>query len=65
MGTPIEGFFDGTDIMAEAMASTPAVAQGAPAETSIPSPKPGPVEESAQTKRVGEFTSILAEASTL
>ena len=64
MGTPMEGFFDGTDIMAKAMAPTPAAAQGAPVETSIPSPKPDPVEESAQTERVGEFTSILAEAPT-
>ncbi|KAK9998115.1 hypothetical protein SO802_017718 [Lithocarpus litseifolius] len=111
IGTPMEGFFDGVDIMAEAMTSTPAtaqgvpvaprpstdappssktrgskrktslppssatterramaftpaVAQGVPAKVPIPSPKPGPVEESAQTERVGESTSILTEIPT-
>ena len=60
----MEGFFDETDTMAKAMASTPVAAQRALVETSIPSPKPGPIKESAHTERVGEFTSILAEAPT-
>ena len=47
MGTPMEGFFDGADIMAEPMACTPATAQGAPTEAPIPSPRPSPIEESA------------------
>ena len=50
--------------MAEAMASTPAVAQEAPAEASISSPRPSPIEKSAQTKRVGEFTPTPTEAPT-
>jgi len=43
----MEGFFDGANIMAKAMASTSAAKQGAPAEAPIPSLKPDPVEESA------------------
>ena len=54
MGTPMEGFFDGANIVAEVITSTSDAAQGAPAKALIPSPKLGPVEESAQTKRVGE-----------
>ena len=58
MGIPMEGFFDGVDIVAEAMASNSAAAQGALAETPIPSPKPIPIEESVQTERVSESASI-------
>ena len=49
MGTPMEGFFDGVEIMAEAMssASAAAAAQGAFVDASIPSPKPSLVEQSA------------------
>ena len=54
MGTPMEGFFDEANIVTEVIASTSAVAQGAPAKAPIPSPRPGPVKESAQTERVGE-----------
>ena len=43
IGTPIEGFFDGAAIVAEAMASASTATQGAPAEALIPSPKLGPV----------------------
>jgi len=47
MGTPIEGFFDGAEIMVEAMSSASAAAQGALVDASIPYPKPSPVEQSA------------------
>ena len=64
MGTPMEGFFDGADIMVEPIASTPTAAQGVPAEAPIPSHKLGPIEESAQTERVGESASIPAKIPT-
>ena len=41
------GFFDGVDIMTEAMASTSTAVQWVPAKTSIPSVKLDPIEESA------------------
>ena len=61
MGTPMEGFFDRANVVAEAMASTSVATQGTPAEAPIPSSRPSPVEESGQTKRVGESVSIPAE----
>ena len=66
MGTPMEGFFDRVNVVAEAMASTSATTQGAPAEAPIPSSRPSPVEESGQTEsgqtnRVGESVPIPAE----
>ena len=67
MGTPIEGFFDGVDgvdIVAETMASTFATAQGVSVEVLIPSPKPNPIEESAQTERVGKSIPIPFEIPT-
>ena len=61
----IEGFFDGADVVAEAMASaTPATAQGVPVETPIPSTKSGPVEEGAQIEGVNEPASIPTETPT-
>ena len=44
------------------MAFTTVVAQEASAKASIPSPRPGPIEENTQTKMVVEFTPIPAEA---
>ena len=45
MGTPMEGFFDGADVVVEAMApATPAATWGVPVETPILSTEPGPVE---------------------
>ena len=64
MGTPMKGFFDRVDIMSETIATASTTAQGAPVETPIPSPKPGPIEESTQTERVGESIPILAEIPT-
>ena len=61
MGTPIEGFFDGAGIMVEAMASASTTVQEAPTDAPIPSPRLGPIEESAQTERVGEFVPIPVE----
>ena len=62
----MEGFFDRVNVVAEAMASTSATTQGAPAEAPIPSSRPSPVEESGQTEsgqtnRVGESVPIPAE----
>ena len=57
----MEGFFDGATIVAEAMAFTSTAAQGAPIEAPIPSPKPNPIENNAQTERVGESIPILAK----
>ena len=65
MGTPMEGFFDGVDIVVEAMASVSIAAQGAPTEAPIPPPKPVLVEESAYAKRVGESAPIPADTPTL
>ena len=48
----------GVAIVAKAMAFASTVAQGAPVEALIPSPKLGPVEESTQTERVGEYVPI-------
>ena len=64
MGTPIEGFFNGADIVAEATASASTAAQGAPAKAPIPSPRPGPTEDSAQIERVGEYVPISIEIPT-
>ena len=64
MGTPLEGFFDEADIMVEAMAFAFVAAQGAPTNASIPSPRPGPIEENAQAEKVGKFAPIPAETPT-
>ena len=64
MRIPVEGFFDGVDIMAKAMESTSAIAQGAPTKVPIPSPKPSPIKESARTERVCESVPTLAEIPT-
>jgi len=48
IGTPMEGFFDGTDVVAEAMVpATPGTTQGVLVKMPIPSIKPGPIEEGA------------------
>ena len=65
MGTPIKGFFNGADIIVEAMTSASTTAQGAPVEVLIPSPRPGPVEESTQIERVGESIPTPAEPPTV
>ena len=64
IGMPMEGFFDGADVMVEAMASASVVAQGALAKAPISPPKLVSVKESTQTERVGEFVPILTEVPT-
>ena len=65
MGTPMEGFFNGVDVVFEATTSaTPATTQGVPAETSIPSTKSVPIDEGTHTERVSEAALILAETLT-
>nr|XP_023874071.1 uncharacterized protein LOC111986625 [Quercus suber] len=65
IGTPMEGFFDRADMLAESVASTaPAAAQGVPVETPIPSVKPVPVDECTHTERVSEPASIPTETHT-
>ena len=65
MGTPIEGFFDGANMVAEFMASTTSTAaQGVPAKTLIPSAEPIPVDEGTHTERVSEPALIPAETPT-
>lgn len=47
VGMPVEGFFNGTDVVAKAMASASAIAaQGDPGEAPVPLSKPIPTEES-------------------
>ena len=65
MSTPMEGFFDGADVVVKVMASTtPATAQGVPAETPIPSTEPKHIEEGAQIERVNESASIPTKTTT-
>ena len=67
MGMPMESFFDGADVMAEAMAfAFAAVVQGALAKVLIPPSKLVLTEESTQAKRAvsGESVSIPAEILT-
>ena len=63
----MEGFFDGVDVVAEAMASASgATAQRAPAETLISPSEAIPAEESTQAERTlsGESAPISAETPT-
>ncbi|KAL0004745.1 hypothetical protein SO802_012306 [Lithocarpus litseifolius] len=65
MGTPMEGFFDGADVVAEAIATaSPAAVQEAPAETSIPSAKLVPVDNDTHTERVSVSSPIPVETPT-
>ncbi|KAK9996680.1 hypothetical protein SO802_021366 [Lithocarpus litseifolius] len=65
MGTSMEGFFDGADVVFETTASaTPATTQGVPAETPIPSTELVPIDEGTYTERVSETALIPAETLT-
>ena len=65
MGAPMEGFFDGADVVFGTLASaTPAVAQGVPAKGLIPSTRSVPIGESTHTEGVSEATHIPAETLT-
>ena len=61
---PLEGFFDGADTVAEAMASTSTAAKGAPDKAPIPPTKLVPIKESTQAERVGKSIPIPAEIPT-
>ena len=66
MGTPMEGFFDGANVVYEAMASaSPTDTQGVPVEAPIPSTELVPIDESTHIKRVSEPALILAKTLTL
>ncbi|XP_065628427.1 uncharacterized protein LOC111985721 isoform X2 [Quercus suber] len=66
MGTPMEGFFDGADVVAEAMAFASAAAQRAPAETPTSSAELGPIKEGAQTERaVKDDSSLVVTPSSI
>ena len=65
MGTSMEGFFDGADVVFEAATPTPPVAvQGVSVEAPIPSTKLVPIGESTHTERVSETTHIPAKTPT-
>ena len=65
MGTPMEGFFDEANVVAEALTSaTPAATQEVPTETPTPSAEPMPVDEGTQTEGVSEPAPIPTETFT-
>ena len=65
MGTPMEGFFDGVDVVFEATTpAPPAAAQGVPVEAPIPSTKPIPIGEGTYMKGISETTLIPVETLT-
>nr|POE61824.1 hypothetical protein CFP56_71553 [Quercus suber] len=55
----MEGFFDGADVVAEAMAFASTAAQRAPAETPNSSAELGPIKEGAQTEKAVKDDSSL------
>ncbi|KAK9983660.1 hypothetical protein SO802_033185 [Lithocarpus litseifolius] len=60
MGSPIEGFFDGVDMVFETTTSaTPAAAQGVPVKAPIPSAKIVPIDEGTHTERVSDTAPTL------
>ena len=65
MGTPMEGFFDGADMVFEATTPAPlAAAQGVPAEAFIPSTEPVPIGEGTHTEGISETAPIPVETLT-
>ena len=65
MGTPMEGFYDGANVVFEAATpATPAVAPRVSAEAPVPSTKPIPIDKGTHTKRVSETAPIPAETLT-
>ena len=65
MGTPMEGFFDGADVVFETATPTPlAAAQKVPTKAPVPSTKPVPIGEGTYTERVSETAPIPAETFT-
>lgn len=62
MGTPMEGFFDGADVVFEVTTPTPpTIAQVVSVEALIPSTKPVPIGEGTYTKRISETAPIPIE----
>ena len=59
IGVPIEGFFDGADVVF-ATPTIPVAAHGVPAEALIPPSEPVPKEEGTHTESVSETTPIPA-----
>ena len=65
MGIPMEGFFDGTDVVFEAATPTPPVAtQGVPAEAPILSTEPVPIGKGTYTEGISETAPIPAKTLT-
>lgn len=65
MGTPMEGFFDGANMVVKAMAtSAPTAAQVGPAEPLILSAELVPIDEGTHTERVSEPVFTPAETLT-
>lgn len=63
---PVEGFFNGVYVVADAMAFTTTAAQGIPTKAPIPPSESNPTEEGTPTKGVviGESVLIFADTST-
>ena len=65
MGTPMEGFFDGANVVFGTPASTaPTAAQGVPIEAPIPSTRPIPIGKGTHTEKVSKATPIPTETLT-
>ena len=65
MGTPMESFFDGFDVVFEAATLTPpAAAQGVPAEASILFTEPVPIGENTYTEGISKTAPIPTEILT-
>ena len=65
IGTPMEGFFEGANVMFKATTpAPPATTQGVPAEAHIPSIKPIPIGKGTYTERVSETTLTPIETLT-
>ena len=65
MSTPMEGFFDGIDVVFKIATLAPlAAAQGVLVEAPIPSTEPVPIGEGTYMERVSETVPILAETLT-
>ena len=66
MGTAMEGFFDGVDMVFEAITLAPSTTtQGVPAEASILSTEPVPIGEGTYTKGISKTTLIPTKTLTL
>ena len=65
MGTPMESFFDGFDVVFEAATLTPpAATQGVPAEASILFTEPVPIGENTYTEGISKTAPIPTETFT-